>query len=187
MWRNNLRELEVNVRITCLWCATLFTYNKQVGKNGEVHPLWLTYTQTQPHTMFLPVPDQASPSSPNPPLQCQSTQYNREQQQQQCLYHPSPVSSSTSSNNLFPISTYGTKRSYYDYVASQTEYHDRSLQKLATATSLSLGRPILYPSTTLPAPPTLISHGTKPTMIGADPYQVPQRRRRTASKLYIRR
>ncbi|CDS08120.1 hypothetical protein LRAMOSA02069 [Lichtheimia ramosa] len=150
------------------------------GKNDEVHPLWLTYTQTQPHTMFLPVPDQASPSSPNPPLQCQSTQYNKEQQQQQCLYHPSPVSSSTSSNNLFPISTYGTKRSYYDYVASQTEYHDRSLQTLATATSLSLGRPILYPSTTLPAPPTLISHGTKPTMISADPYQVPQRRRRTA-------
>ncbi|KAJ8657444.1 hypothetical protein O0I10_006746 [Lichtheimia ornata] len=161
---------------------------KMRGKNGEMHPLWLAYTQTQPHTMFLAASDH-TPSSPNPLLQGHgTTKYNHEQQQQ-CMIHPSPSpsSSSAASNHLLSTSAYGIKRSYYDYVASQTEFHhDRSLQTLATATSLSLGRPILYPSTTLPAPPTLISHGTtKPTMmLGADPLYVPQRRRR-AAKLCI--
>lgn len=165
---------------------------KKVGKNGDMHPLWLAYTQTQPHTMFLAASD-STPSSPNPFLQGDQQQQQPQQQQQYIIHPPQPLpsassSSSASSNNFLPTSAaYGIKRSYYDYVASQTEFHhDRSLQTLATATSLSLGRPILYPSTTLPAPPTLVSHGTKPTMmLGADPLYVPQRRRRAASMLCI--
>ncbi|KAI7876855.1 CP2-domain-containing protein [Lichtheimia hyalospora FSU 10163] len=88
---------------------------------------------------------------------------------------------SPSSNDLVSVSALGAKRSYYDFIASQTQYQNRPLH---TFVSAPLARPILYPSTTLPAPPTLVSHGTKSATIGADPFYVPQRRRR-AAKLCI--
>ncbi|KAI8146862.1 CP2 transcription factor-domain-containing protein, partial [Fennellomyces sp. T-0311] len=141
------------------------------GKNGESHPLWLAFSQTQPYTVFCEVP-QTSPAQ----QQQHELVYTRRlsdssnstagRQQHHHPYLP-PPSLSNSFNGA------GVKRQYHTLITPPATDPAAAAAAMAAATAptMSPGAPNPYFMHHAPVPPMPLDY---------DPTYVPQRRRRVA-------
>ncbi|KAG2224932.1 hypothetical protein INT45_010881 [Circinella minor] len=165
------------------------------GKNGESHPLWLAFSQTQPYTVFCEM-SSSSPVMQQQPSTPQDLAFARrlsdsssstskphrggpivsQQQQHHHHYLPPPLSNNTSFNNG---TSAGMKRSY---PSQPLMTPPAGADPNAAASMTVVGTSSMSPSGTTSNPYFMHHSGMPPpTMpIDYDPTYVPQRRRRIA-------
>lgn len=130
-----------------------------IGKNGEPHPMWLGYLQTQPYTVLC-----AFASSSPPPLTHPHHLLQQQQQQYHDHYRRFNEHTTVSSLPMTPTTTtqgVGVKRPY-----DMTPGGGVTIPPPPSSAAAQHQQPYFMP----------------PTVTDMDPSYVPQQRRRTASK-----
>ncbi|CAO3593685.1 unnamed protein product [Absidia cylindrospora] len=169
------------------------------GKNGEPHPLWLTYSHAVPYTLFNKLdtldvynpPEQLVTSSPS---QQQQKRYHQQQQQQQQTSPPPPPLAMTTTSFPLPSSLSSPP------LMQQQKRHYRYLTDPGYPLQPQHAHTMYHPMLPPPPPPPpqqqqlttmpFVSTGTNPWLsspVDVDPSYTPQKRYRAAKQsLFVR-